>query len=92
MKFLFLCYEFVNFAEFNFPQLGLWPLFSLLTLLLILLLLLLLLLLLCRLLSSQTFPFNFVFEEIRELESRLQQTANVNVYHVTELKTCLDIK
>ena len=51
MKFLFLCYEFVNFAEFNFPQLGLWPLFSLLTLLL-LILLLLLLLLLCRLLSS----------------------------------------
>ena len=80
MKFLFLCYKFVNFAKFNFPQLGLWPL---------LLILLSLLLLLCRLLSSQTFPFNFDFEEIRELESRLRQTANVNVYHVTELKHAL---
>ena len=80
MKFLFLCYEFVNFAKFNFPQLGLWPSSSSSSSSSSLLLLL------CRLLSSQTFPFNFDFEEIRELESRLRQTANVNVYHVTELK------
>ena len=43
MKFLFLCYEFVNFAKFNFPQLGLWPSSLLLVVVVVVLLLLLLL-------------------------------------------------
>ena len=34
--------------------------------------------------SSPTFPFNVDFEDVRELESYLRETANVNVYQVTE--------